>query len=138
MMKHEFEALAGYEVSADDYNNIIEPMYMATSLSKEDFVKTISKKRFALKPISKIVKEMRQVAQELKETCDHYTDYKAKERLEALIDEYMERKGYIIAGVKTAGYMLNDAMTMQKCYYPKSVSIYGFKTYKNIEVIELI
>ena len=30
MMKHEFEALAGYEVSFEDYNNVIEPMYMAT------------------------------------------------------------------------------------------------------------
>lgn len=138
MMKQEFEALAGYEVSMDDYNNIIEPMYMATNLSKEEFVKTISKKRFALKPISKIVKEMKQVAQGLQETCDHYIDFEAKERLEALVDEYMERKGYIIAGVKTAGYMFNDVMTMQKCYYPKSVSIYGFKTYKTIEVIELI
>lgn len=39
MMKHEFEALAGYEVSFEDYNRIIEPMYMATELSKEDFVK---------------------------------------------------------------------------------------------------
>lgn len=48
MMKHEFERIAGYEVSAEDYNNIIEPMYMATNLSKEDFVKTISKKRFAV------------------------------------------------------------------------------------------
>lgn len=137
MMKYEFEALAGYEVSDADYNNIIEPMYMATNLSKQDFVQTINKKRFALKPISKIVKEMKKVAQGLKDTCDHYTDYEAKARLEALVDEYMERKGYVIAGVKTAGYMFNDEMTMQKCYYPKSVSIYGFKTYKNIEVIEL-
>lgn len=48
MMKHEFEAIAGYEVSAEDYNNIIEPMYMATNLSKQEFVKTISKKRFAI------------------------------------------------------------------------------------------
>lgn len=138
MMKYEFEALAGYEVSNEDYNNIIEPMYMATNMSKSDFIKCIDKKRFALKPISKIVKEMRQVANKLKETCDHYTDYEAKERLESLVDEYMERKGYIIAGSKTAGYMFNDEMTMQKCYYPKSVSIYGFKTYKNIEVIELV
>lgn len=48
MMKHEFEELAGYEVSVEDYNNIIEPMYMATNLSKTEFVKTISKKRFAV------------------------------------------------------------------------------------------
>lgn len=49
MMKHEFEALAGYEVSVSDYDNIIEPMYMATELSKEEFAKVISKERFALK-----------------------------------------------------------------------------------------
>ena len=48
MMKHEFEALAGYEVSFEDYNRVIEPMYMATELSKEDFVKCIDRKRFAL------------------------------------------------------------------------------------------
>ena len=49
MMKHEFEALAGYEVSHEDYNNIIEPMYMATDLSKQDFVKVIDRKRFEVK-----------------------------------------------------------------------------------------
>lgn len=48
MMKHEFEALAGYEVSTADYDKIIEPMYMATTLSKEEFVKVIDKKRFAI------------------------------------------------------------------------------------------
>lgn len=48
MMKHEFEELAGYEVSVEDYDNIIEPMYMATNLTKQEFVKTISKKRFAI------------------------------------------------------------------------------------------
>ncbi len=49
MMKQEFEALAGYEVSAEDYNNIIEPMYMATDLSKQEFVKTINRKNFEVK-----------------------------------------------------------------------------------------
>ena len=49
MMKIEFEALAGYEVSVSDYDNIIEPMYMATQLSKAEFVKVICKERFALK-----------------------------------------------------------------------------------------
>ena len=54
MMKHEFEELAGYEVSNDDYNNIIEPMYMATNMSKADFVKCIDKKRFEKKPEIKL------------------------------------------------------------------------------------
>lgn len=49
MMKQEFERLAGYEVSAEDYNNIIEPMYMATDLSKQEFVKTINRKAFEVK-----------------------------------------------------------------------------------------
>ena len=49
MMKEEFERLAGYEVSFEDYNKVIEPMYMATNLSKEDFIKTIDKKRFEVK-----------------------------------------------------------------------------------------
>lgn len=48
MMKHEFEQIAGYEVSWEDYNNIIEPMYMATNLSKAEFVKILDKKRFAV------------------------------------------------------------------------------------------
>ena len=133
MMKHEFEEIAGYEVSFEDYNNIIEPMYMATNLSKQDFVKTINKKRFALKPVSKIVKEMKQIAAQLEETCTHYIDFVAKEKLESLCREYIDRKG--LKGI--AGFMVNDEMK-QTCYYPVSVSIYGFKTYKNIEVINLI
>lgn len=48
MMKHEFEEIAGYEVTTEDYEKIIEPMYMATNLTKQEFVKTISKKRFAI------------------------------------------------------------------------------------------
>lgn len=48
MMKHEFETLAGYEVSTEDYEKIIEPMYLATNLTKQEFVSTINKKRFAI------------------------------------------------------------------------------------------
>ena len=49
MTKQEFEKLAGYEVSTENYNNIIEPMYMATHLCKVDFVKTINRKAFEKK-----------------------------------------------------------------------------------------
>ena len=59
MMKVEFEKLAGYEVSFEDYNSIIEPMYMATDLSKEEFVKVIDKKRFALKTKKQYIAEMK-------------------------------------------------------------------------------
>ena len=41
MMWKEFEEIAGYEVSYEDYANVIEPMYMATELSKREFVKCL-------------------------------------------------------------------------------------------------
>lgn len=49
MMHQEFERIAGYKVSFEDYTNIIEPMYMATTLSKEEFVKTLNRKAFEKK-----------------------------------------------------------------------------------------
>ena len=49
MMWKEFEELAGYEVSFDTYEKVIEPMYMATDLSKADFVKVINRKAVELK-----------------------------------------------------------------------------------------
>jgi hypothetical protein len=61
MMKHEFERIAGYKVTVEDYENIIEPMYMATNLSKEDFAKTLNKKFFTdrLPKTPKNIKRMR-------------------------------------------------------------------------------
>ena len=47
MMQQEFEAIAKIRVTAEDYNTIIEPMYLATGLSKADFVKTLNLKFFA-------------------------------------------------------------------------------------------
>jgi hypothetical protein len=49
MMQSEFERLAGYKVSAEDYSNVIEPMYMATSISKQEFAKMLDRKRFEVK-----------------------------------------------------------------------------------------
>lgn len=92
MMKYEFEALAGYEVSNEDYNNIIEPMYMAVpNVSKQEFVKMIDKKRFALPTKKQIINKMKKIAQHLMETCEHYTDYEAKDELEKIAKEYAKR-----------------------------------------------
>ena len=41
MTRSEFEKLAGSEVSAETYKNIIEPMYMRTDWDKATFVKKI-------------------------------------------------------------------------------------------------
>lgn len=132
MMHSEFEALAGYEVSFQDYTNIIEPMYMATNLSKEEFVKCIDKKRFALKPIHAIEKEMKQIAKHLKETCTHFHDYETEERLYKLMDEYMERKGL----KDIAGYTI-ESEQIWSCYYPKKIVIYSKKDYRTFEEMNI-
>ena len=134
MMKSEFEAIAGYEISFEDYNNIIEPMYLAIPgyISKSEFVKMIDKKRFALRPISAIVKEMKKTAEHLKDTCTHYTDYEAKEKLESLVNEYIERKGL----KEVATYHITDIMKFS-CYFPQKVEIYSKATYKTYEEIFL-
>lgn len=59
MMKHEFERLAGYQVSIENYEKYIEPMYMATDLNKEDFTKCINRKFFEeKKQVERIIKTM--------------------------------------------------------------------------------
>lgn len=137
MMKIEFEALAGYEVSVSDYDNIIEPMYMATELRKEDFVKVICKERFALKSREEIIQEIKGIAEHLKKTCDHFTDYEAKEKLEALAEEYKER-----FGPYKGGFLLNTRYTLERlgecrgCSYPAELEIYNSK-YHTTEKIKI-
>lgn len=137
MMKHEFEAIAGYEVSVSDYDNIIEPMYMATNLNKAEFVKVISKERFALKNREELIQEMKKIAEHLKQTCDHFTDYEAKEKLEALAEEYKER-----FGPYKGGFLLNTRYTLERlgecrgCSYPAELEIYNSK-YHTTEKIKI-
>ena len=120
MLKEEFEKIAGYEVTGADYYNILEPMYMATDLSKEEFEETINKKRFALKTKRQIIQAMRKEAQHLAETCEHYTDHDAKERLEALKIEYTERFCYW--AVIEREYMYPEIK--RGCTYPNELIVY--------------
>lgn len=137
MMKHEFEAIAGYEVSVSDYDNIIEPMYMATQLSKADFVKVISKERFALKSRDELIQEMKELAGHLKDTCEHFTDHEAEEKLEALAEEYKER-----FGPYKGGFLLNTRHTLEHlghcrgCSYPAELEIFNSK-YHTTEKIKI-
>lgn len=129
MMKREFENIAGYEVSWDDYDKIIEPMYSATNLSKEEFVKTLNKKRFALVPLKTLVKRMQKEAEHLKETCTHYTDYESEEKLREIVNEYINRRygiGY--------NYHMNKE-DRWSCSYPHSVTVYNSITYNTVEEI---
>ncbi|MCF0105402.1 MAG: hypothetical protein HUJ53_01425 [Holdemanella sp.] len=129
MMKQEFEALAGYEVSLDDYNNIIEPMYMATNLDKAEFVKVIDKKRFALKSRTQLKNEMKKLAEQLEITCTHFTDYESKERLDKIREEYTSR----FYGQNYSS-MVEEEMT-QSCFYPTKVVFFNRNSGRTVETI---
>ena len=47
MMKQEFEKLANIEVTDEMYSKVIEPMYLATNLSKAEFIATLNLKALA-------------------------------------------------------------------------------------------
>lgn len=129
MMKSEFENLAGYEVSFDDYNNIIEPMYMASNLSKTEFVETINKKRFALKSQKQLEKNMKEIAKYLHETFTRFTDYEAQNQLNKIAAEYTKRFfgiGY--------GFYISETME-QSCFYPVKIEFYNTVSGKTVKEI---
>lgn len=136
MTKSEFEKLAGYEVSNSDYNDIIEPMYMATNLSKEEFVKVIDKKRFAIKTKQQIAAKMKSLAKHLMDTCDYYTDYNAINELNKNAEEYKEK-------VYASGFIINSKYTLEYlgdcrgCSYPASIEFYN-SCYHEIDRIKLV
>lgn len=93
MMWKEFETLAGYEVSYEDYANIIEPMYMATDLSKQDFIKCIDRKHFAVVPRTEkdVIREMKKEVKKLFEIWGLRRDHETESKLEELAREYERR-----------------------------------------------
>ena len=114
MMWKEFEEIAGYEVSFEDYNNIIEPMYMAVNLSKKDFIATLDKKRFALPTKQELVKKMKKEANHLFDICGHYTDYESEQRLEKLGKDYARR----FYGIDWSNDLESYVYTIKEYEYP--------------------
>ena len=93
MMWKEFEEIAGYEVSYDDYHDYIEPMYMALpTVTKAEFVKMIDRKRFALPSAQSYMRIVRKEAKHLFKICGHYTDYESERRMEKAAKDYAKRK----------------------------------------------
>lgn len=89
MMKYEFEKLAGYEVSDYDYDVIIEPMYMATNLSKQDFVKCLDRKRFEVKhqKSPELIELENQLKKDIKDAKDQIKSYEDRiKHLKSLIE----------------------------------------------------
>jgi hypothetical protein len=98
MMWQEFEKLAGYEVSYEDYSEIIEPMYIATDLSKADFIATLNRERFekesAEKKQKRLIKRMKMLAAEIKGLLPGTGAFYAKEQeLDDLADEIAKAFG---------------------------------------------
>lgn len=135
MMKEEFERIANYEVSDDDYYKILEPMYMAlpNGITKENFVAMINKKRFALRSTLMIIKEMRATAKEIQANCTHFTDSENNEKLENLINEYIDQKNW--KGL--VDYIVYHGEKFS-CYYPNRIEIYDKKSYKTYQKIDLM
>lgn len=135
MMYEEFMNLAGYEVSYSDYTNIIEPMYMALDLDKSDFIKCLNRKRFELEPLDKIHKRMIKLANQIKETCTHYTDYEAMDQLCALAENYKNRLQAFNYRIDTEEFLYNGCYH-STCFYPCRVIIYD-KKFRVIRKLDL-
>lgn len=94
MMWHEFEQIAGYEVTFGDYHDYIEPMYMAVGdgVTKQEFVRMIDKRRFALKSPEKCLREVRKEARHLYALCGIADDFDSERRMYDAAKEYALRK----------------------------------------------
>ena len=110
MMKEEFEKIAGYKVTGYDYRKFIEPMYMSTSLSKEEFAKSLNKKFFELTPKKEDLAEIRNYANELQQNAKNNGEFFAPLKFRTMLEDYA-RKYYdsnnvwIGAGIKADGAM---------------------------------
>lgn len=129
MMKHEFEALAGYKVTVEDYDNIIEPMYMATNLNKQDFVKCIDRKRFEVKEMTErqYINKIKKIAQFLYENCGAKAFHDEKDEIEKMTREMEKQFGYIC--ITLNGYEYEELQ--RGCTYPKELVMY---TENNVEI----
>lgn len=94
MTKQEFEKIAGYEVSFDDYSKIIEPMYSASPLDKFEFVKCLNKSRFAIKDKRKYISEIKSIGKAIIKKCGHTTTHEEEDKLCTLTKEFCDRFGY--------------------------------------------
>lgn len=122
MMKYEFEALAGYKVSDEDYNKIIEPMYMAVELNKQDFVKCIDRKRFEVKSKTErqYINEIKKIAQFLYENCGRKSYWEEKDQIDKLTRKMEKQFGYIV--ITLNGYEYEEVQ--RGCTYPKELVFY--------------
>lgn len=143
MMYNEFMEIAGYEVSYDTYKNIIEPMYTALpgSITKQEFVKMLDKRAFALPTKKQMERELKKQAQFLYENCGRRSWNDEKAAIDRLAKEYAKRF-YGIDWTNDSNsfvYFLNgyEYPTVQRgCTYPKTLVI--GRNYTEYERLELV
>ena len=145
MLKSEFEAIAGYRVSDADYYGIIEPMYGATDLNKQDFINCLNRKRFEIKVTSPrtIIKTMRGIAQDIFEHCGQRSFSKEEEELDRLArklakEQYgvdlSDNRDYIYFNKDYAYYGVPQD---RGCTYPRELVIgRGNKEFARITLVE--
>ena len=80
MMYSEVQELAGYEVEYKTYKEVIEPMYNAVTLNKQDFIKTLNraaleKKKEKEKIIKKMLVRNRMWERKTPNGCYYYIQY---------------------------------------------------------------
>ena len=147
MLKSEFEAIAGYRVSDADYYGIIEPMYGATDLNKQDFVNCLNRKRFEIKVSNPtnprtIIKTMRGIAQDIFEYCGQRSFSKEEEELDRLARKLAkEQYGVDLSDSKDyiyfdRGYAYYGVPQDRGCTYPKELVIGRY--HKEIARITLV
>ena len=124
MMKQEFEELAGYEVSDEAYYNVIEPMYLATNLEKQEFVKCINKKQFALKTKKQLINEAKKIARQF--TTNKITSLDEEFKLEDELEEIRkEIKSRWYPGMSVYINWEHEVYAHICITYPKSIEIYN-------------
>lgn len=131
MMWAEFEELYGARVRYDDYKNIIEPMYMACpeSITKQEFVKMLDKKRFAIPTKRQYENMLKKAARDMYEKCGHVTIHDEKRALYELACNYA-KDIYGIERDDTDKYLFfnhgYEFPNMRGCSFPRELVIGRF------------
>lgn len=91
MFKEEFEKLAGYKVTRLDYFRVIEPMYMATKLNKEEFVKVINRKEFETTPEKEALDKIRLYAEEYRNNAKNDGKFFITTEFNNMVEEFARK-----------------------------------------------
>lgn len=145
MMWKEFEELAGYEVSFDTYSKVIEPMYMSLpdNVTKQEFVKMLDKKAFALPTKAEMIRKMRKIASFLFENCGISSYHDEKRELDRIAKEYARRFWGLdwAADIEAYVYTLDryaycGSLMDRGCTFPFALVIgRGCNDYERIELV---